>query len=183
MFISKTLADKLNLLGKLHHLNLSNVLNHKSTLISKLVNFSICSDIHPEKIEIQNAWVVEHLNFPKHEINPEHLKNKFSHLKDVDFHLSDAENISILREADIPELHICYDVRQGSKNQPIALLILLGWVLMGGIESKTTQINSNRIFMNNKTLKIPLKTFGKHTLTIPQKMITLVYYHEMKKRP
>ena len=113
MFISKTLANKLNLQGKLHHLNLSNVLNRKNTLISKLVNFSICSDIHPEKIQIQNAWVVEHLNFLKHEINPDHLKNKFSHPKDVDFHLSDAENVSILRGADILELHICYDVRQG----------------------------------------------------------------------
>ena len=60
--ISKTLADKLNLLGKQHHLNLSTVLNHKSTLISKFVNFPICSDIHLEKVQVQNAWVVEHLN-------------------------------------------------------------------------------------------------------------------------
>ena len=161
MFISKTLANKLNLQGKLHHLNLSNVLNRKNTLISKLVNFSICSDIHPEKIQIQNAWVVEHLNFLKHEINPDHLKNKFSHLKDVDFHLSDAENVSILRGADILELHICYDVRQGSKNQPIALLTLLGWVLMGGIKSKATQINSNRISMNNENLENSIENFWK----------------------
>ena len=64
--ISKTLAHKLNLLEKHHHLNLTNVLNHKSTFISKLVSFSICSDIHPEKVQIQNTWVVEHLSFPKH---------------------------------------------------------------------------------------------------------------------
>ena len=51
--ISKTLVDKLKLLEKQHCLNLCNVLNHKSTLISKLFfnfNFSICSDIHPEKV-------------------------------------------------------------------------------------------------------------------------------------
>ena len=48
--ISKTLANKLKLLGKQHRLNLCNVLNHKSTLISQLVNFSICSDIQPEKV-------------------------------------------------------------------------------------------------------------------------------------
>ena len=138
-----------------------NVLNHKSTLISKLVNFSICSDIHPEKVQIQNAWVVEHLNLPKHEINPDHLRNKFSHLKDVDFHLSDVDNVSILIGADIPELHICYDVRQGSKNQPIALLTLLGWVLMGGTESKPSQINSYHIFVNNKNLKNSIENFWK----------------------
>ena len=137
-----------------------NVLNHKSTLISKLVNFSICSDIHPEKVQIPNTWVVEHLNLPKHEINPDHLRNKFSHLKDVDFHLSDAD-VSILVGADIPELHICYDARQGSKNQPIALLTLLGWVLMGGIESKATQINSNQISANNKNLENSIENFWK----------------------
>ena len=157
--ISKTLADKLKLLG--NRRNLCNVLNHKSTLISKLVNFSICSDIHPEKVQIQNAWVVEHLNLPKHEINPDHLRNKFSHLKDVDFHLSDVDNVSILIGADIPELHICYDVRQGSKNQPIALLTLLGWVLMGGIDSKATQINSNQISVNNKNLENSIENFWK----------------------
>ena len=54
-----------------------------------------------------------HLNLLKHEINPDHLKNKFSHLKDVNFHLSDADNVSILIGADITELHICCDVRQG----------------------------------------------------------------------
>ena len=67
------------------------------------MNFSVCSNIHPEKVQIQNAWVVEHSNLPKHEINPDHLKNKFSHLNDV----------SILIGADITELHICYDVTQG----------------------------------------------------------------------
>ena len=110
--ISKTLADKLKLLGKQHHLNLCNVLNHKITLISKLFNFSICSDIHPKKVQMQNAWIVEHLNLLKHEINLDHLRNKFSHLKDVDFHLSNADNVSILIGADILVLHIYYDVRQ-----------------------------------------------------------------------
>lgn len=78
MLISKTLTDKLNLLGNQRHLNLYTVLNRKSTFISKLVKFSICLDIHPEKVRIQNAWVVENLNMPKHEINPEQLKRKFS---------------------------------------------------------------------------------------------------------
>ena len=140
---------------------MSTVLNHKSNLISKLVNFSICLDIHPEQVQIQNTWVVEHLNLPKHEINPDHLKNKFSHLQDVEFHLSDAENVFILIGADIPELHICYNVRQGSKNQPITPLALLDWVLMVSIEPKTTLINSNRISVNNKNLENSIEIFWK----------------------
>ena len=72
-----------------------------------------------------------------------------------------AEKASILIGADIPELCICYDVRQGSKNQPILLLTLLDWVLMGSIESKTIQINSNRISVNNKNLENSIKNFWK----------------------
>ena len=75
--------------------------------------------------------------------------------------MSDADNVSILLAADIHELHICYDVRPGSKNQPIALLALLGWVLMGGIESKTTQINSDRTSVNDKNLKNSIENFQK----------------------
>ena len=63
-------------------------------------------------LKMKSAWVVEQLKFPKHEINLDHLKNKFSHLKDIDFHLSDGDNVSILIATDIPQLHICYDVRQ-----------------------------------------------------------------------
>ena len=57
----------------------------KSTFISKLVNILICSDIHPQIVKMQNAWVVENLHLPEHQINPEHLKNKFSYLKEVNF--------------------------------------------------------------------------------------------------
>ena len=78
-------------------------------------------------------------------INPDRLKNRFSHLKDVDFHLSDAGNVFILIGAYIPELHICYDVRQGSKNQPIALLTLLGWYFNGRyrIKNYSNKLKSN----------------------------------------
>ena len=47
------------------------------------------------------------------------------------------------------------------KSQPIALLILLGWVLMGGVESKTTQVNLNRISINNKDLENPIENVWK----------------------
>ena len=50
--------------------------------------------------------------------------------------------------ADIPELHISCDVRQES----IALSLSLGWVLMARLESKTTQINSMCIPVNNEKL-------------------------------
>ena len=80
---------------------------------------------YPEKVQIQNVWVEKNLNLPKYEINPDlrhelipdHLKNKFSHLKNIDFYLSDEVNVSIFIGKNIPKLNICYDVIQGSKNQ------------------------------------------------------------------
>ena len=47
------------------------------------------------------------------------------------------------------------------QTQPIALLTLLGWVLMGDIESKPSQINSYRISVNNKNLKNSIKKVWK----------------------
>ena len=103
--ISKELANSLDLKGKEYHLNLSNVLNYQNTFTSKLVNFSICSDTHPEIV-----------NSPKYELNNEQLKSEFPHLKNVDFCLPNDNKVSILIGADVPELHICYDVKQGQKN-------------------------------------------------------------------
>ena len=81
---------------------------------------------------IQNAWVVDSLNLPKYELNHEQLKSEFPHLKNVDFCLPKDNKVSILIGANVPELHICYDIKQGQKKQPIAILPCLGWVLMGG---------------------------------------------------
>ena len=106
--ISKTLADSLNLRGKDYQLNLSNVLNYKNTFTSSLVDFSICSDIHPESINVHNVWVVENLNLPKCEVNPKQLREEFSHLQNVDFCSLAEDNVSILIGADLPELHISY---------------------------------------------------------------------------
>ena len=47
------------------------------------------------------------------------------------------------------------------KNQPIVILTLLGLVLIGGIESKATQINSNRISVKNKSLENCIENFWK----------------------
>ena len=83
--ISEELANSLDLKGKEYQLNLSNVLNYQNTFTSKLVDFAICSDIHPEIVNIQNAWVVDSLNLPKYKLNHEQLKSEFPHLKNVDF--------------------------------------------------------------------------------------------------
>ena len=100
-------------------------------------------------MNIQNTWVVDSLNLPKYELNHEQLKYEFPHLKNVDFSLPDNSKVSILIGADVPELHICCDVKQVQKKQPIAILSPLGWVLMGGIA------------LSNEILKVHLKNFGK----------------------
>lgn len=101
--------------------------------ISRFVNFSICSDIYPEKAHIRNAWVVENFDIPNMKLNSRTFFKKFCHLDCVDFHMPDDENVSALTGTDIPKFHV-YAI-QGSKNQPIALLASLVWVLIGGIES------------------------------------------------
>ena len=94
----------------------------------KLDDFSICSDIHPEVIKTQNTYIVKNLNLPRQEINPKYLKSDCPYLNDVEFCLLNKNSVLIL--LDHPELHVCYDVRQGQKNQPIAIRTHFGWVHM-----------------------------------------------------
>ena len=76
-FISKTLADKLELPGNDLSLSVTKVLLTKSKISTKLVSFSILSTHHLSPINISNAWVVKNLNLPAYR-----MKNDFAHLKD-----------------------------------------------------------------------------------------------------
>ena len=63
--------------------------------------------------------------------------------------------------ADIPELHICYDVRKSFKKSTNRAINITVLVLMSGIESKTIQINSNRLSGNNKNLENSIENLWK----------------------
>ena len=56
------MAHILNLRGKNKTLEIGNALLNSSSVQSKIVSFSVSSSSHPEKIAIDNAFVVPNLN-------------------------------------------------------------------------------------------------------------------------
>jgi len=43
---------------------MSNAISETIKLESKLINFMLSSASHPEKIDVNRAWVIENLNLP-----------------------------------------------------------------------------------------------------------------------
>ena len=81
--VSKTLAVKLKLEGKSQILTLSNAVCWSTKTISKLVNFYIFPPLHPSKIPIVKAWVIENLDLPRLKINKNTIKKEWKHLQDL----------------------------------------------------------------------------------------------------
>ena len=67
--IREDIAKQLNLHGSSRNLEIHNALLKSKTVESKLVNFSVSSKDHPEKIDIKNAWAVTNLNIRYHSHN------------------------------------------------------------------------------------------------------------------
>ena len=57
---------------------------------SKLVNFSLSSDQHPDKLQFENVWVVKNLNVKTYKI-PNPIPKQWSHLEDIPFKQIEAE--------------------------------------------------------------------------------------------
>ena len=60
-------ADKLRL-GENRQFLISNVFNTQINHLSKLVEFNISSNMHPNPIKVSHSWVVPHLDLPKSKI-------------------------------------------------------------------------------------------------------------------
>ena len=70
------LAKQVNLKGIIQKMEISNVISAPKAIPSKLVNFSVSPNHHPEKIKIENAWVIESLNLPSVKVSKEDIKSK-----------------------------------------------------------------------------------------------------------
>ena len=58
---SEEIASKLKLKDEMRNISVSNVMSMENKLPSKLVNFSVSSNSHPERVNISNVWVIKSL--------------------------------------------------------------------------------------------------------------------------
>ena len=107
--ITSKLADQLKIKGEKKDLNISNAISKSVKVVSRLVNFSLASNHHPNPIEVRNAWVVDILNLPPQKVSQKEIKKNWPHLSKIPIETSD-KDIAIIIGADLPQLHISHDV-------------------------------------------------------------------------
>ena len=131
--ITSKLADELQIKGVKKDLNISSAIAEPVTVVSRLVNFYLSSKHHPNQLEVKNAWVDNTLNLPRQKVGPNDIKKRWPHL--IPLETSDKE-ISVLIRANLPQLHISFDIRVRENDHPVGMLTKLGWVLLGGKADK-----------------------------------------------
>ena len=81
--ISEEIAHNLKLKGEMRNISVSNVMSMENKLPSKLVNFSVSSNSHPERVNISNAWVVKNLTIQARKMDTKNIAAKYPYLADI----------------------------------------------------------------------------------------------------
>ena len=130
--ISEEIVDKLKLKGEMRNISVSNVMSMENKLPSKLVNFSVSSNSHPERVNISNAWVVKNLTIQTRRMDTKNIAAKYPYLADIAVEPQTPSQISILIGADQPHLYLYTEFRKRNPKKPVTLQTTLRWVIMGG---------------------------------------------------
>ena len=116
----KSVANKFQLGRMNKQLALTDVLSMTNKVPLKLVNLSISSRSHPEKLPITNAWVVHDLKFSTSWERASSAKESFDYLNDIPFEPAESEKIELLIGADQPNLHLYTETKSINNNEPFA---------------------------------------------------------------
>ena len=143
--IREDIAKQLDLHKSSRNLEIHNEFLKSKTVESKLVNFSVSSKDHPEKIDIKNAWPVSNLNIRHYSYNVKSLKETCTYLKDINLPNIEPTDVTFIIGADFPELVLHEKHITGKSGEPYAIKTKLGWVLMGGSESNLKKLQSQTI--------------------------------------
>ena len=110
--LAQNVASYLNLNGKEQSITFSDAISQKSKVKSKSVNFSLSPKFHLMR-------VVDELNLMPYEIN-QNFHKQFEHLKYIHSDTSSTD-VSLLTEADMPELHFQMKLGRGIKTNQMGL--------------------------------------------------------------
>ncbi|XP_048576192.1 uncharacterized protein LOC116619385 [Nematostella vectensis] len=151
--IRKDLAEQLELKGETHQLQLNTVKSDTRSCNMQRVGFRLSSDDHPEKIDVEGAWVVHKLNISKHKVSGKEAAKRWNHLEGVNLQTLEAGDVTLLIGSDMAHLLVHLDVRQGRPGEPIAVQTPLGWTLFGRL-GRAVQPNLMHVHSNLTLLKV-----------------------------
>ena len=108
----------LQLKGKQKPLKIQNAFLDSGQTESQLVNFTISSNHHPQKIQITKAWSIPNLSIPHTSYSTQELQKRYQHLQGIDIPSISSSDITVLIGADIPQLLIYEEYKTGKENEP-----------------------------------------------------------------
>ena len=129
--LKSDIAKKLGVNGDYKNLRITNAISKTSELKSKEVSFKVSSELHPNFIDIENAWVVSELDKKCQPINVSNLRKDFDHLRDLDLPPLIPARVSLLLGTNFRKLTLHGDFKSGKSHQSFAAKTLFGRVLIG----------------------------------------------------
>jgi hypothetical protein len=90
-----------------------------------------------ESVDISRAWTVNKLPVSKRCIPTTQDVSRWSHLEGIEFPELKNQNVTLIIGSDVPEAHWALDQRRGRRKEPYAVKTLLGWTLLGPVETET----------------------------------------------
>ncbi|XP_074641172.1 uncharacterized protein LOC141898924 [Tubulanus polymorphus] len=143
--IHEDLADELGLPGEKQLLTIS-TLNSSVARQSRCVTFTVRgNDPDSKVVNISRAWTTHNnINCPPQTFSEVSL-NKLSHLNGLSFTDYSPCQVKILIGANVPQVHVQLEVREGSSQQPAAIKTRLGWCLFGNmsyVNSSVANVNT-----------------------------------------
>ena len=156
ILIREGIAHILNLWGENKTLEIGSTLLNSWCVQSKKVSFGVSSSSHPEKMSIDNTFIIPNLNVRYHKIDINKTRSNFPNFKDIELPKLKSTDVTILIGADSLKLHIHKDFRYISDKEPCAVKTELGWVLLEGKKS-SAHVQSDRI--SNVVETLDLETF------------------------
>ena len=125
------------------------------TKLRKLVNFSVSSNSHPERVNISNTWTVRvnisntwtvrNLIIQTRKMDTKNIAAKYPYLTYIAIDTQTPSEISILIRADQLHLHFYTEVRNPSES--VTLQATLRWVIMGG--NNRSSFSANKMTRNS----------------------------------
>ena len=85
---------------------------------SKLVNFTIWSNHHSQKIQITKARSISNLSISHISCSTQVLQKRYQHLLGIDITSVSSSDITVLIGADMPQLLIHKKYKAGKENEP-----------------------------------------------------------------
>ena len=150
--IRKDLAERLQLVGETYRLNINTVGNEATTQNLDRVSFSLSSKEQPDPVMVHGAWVIKKLNIPSFKLSKKRTVEQWNHLSDVDLPELQGGDVMILIGADMAHLLIHLEVRQGRRDEPIAVKTPLGWTLFGNVnQGHCETISANFLASDRET--------------------------------